>query len=570
MDSTNIDIKLITEFIDKGVRDAQAAFGKFDKTINKLGKGIAGVFAVGQIVKFSKSSVAAYLADDKAANQLTQTLSNMGLAINSIQVENFIQGLQRTTGVLDDQLRPAMASLVKATNSVTQSQNLLQTSLDITASTGYDLNTVVNAFSRAALGNTTALAKLNLGLTSAEYKTKSFYDIQLKLSQMYAGNAAKAADTYAGKLAKLKVAFSDMQESIGKGLVDAFTTLGGAGGSIDGATNAMRKFGAFAEIELGRAASAVRTVIDLLNKIPGTSLLEIVGQGWMNLFEQDYVKSFAKIQQENTKQLETYYKNLKAQQKLNQQYEKDRLKALREQNKQLAIKLALEKASAVLRNSSLIFNSEAIQLAAAAANKQTEEDYLRIQIKSEMLQLDQAIQAQDVEAAQTLATKLKLDMDRLNIMRMQNDTISMMKNPFESWVEYTARLLKYLQLIDDAVNNINKSTANKPPITPPPSPNPPSGNNPPPPSYYTDPATLVQAGLEAQNVQSILNDLNTFYANDLGIGMNPTTGASTNIVYVTVEGSVTSEKDLTDAIVEQIYVKQSVGTGITYNNRTAI
>lgn len=568
MESTNIDIKLITEFVDKGIKEAQAALGGMNKSVIGLAKGFASLWAVKEAVQFGKASVSAYLADDKAANQLTQTLSNMGLAINSIGVENFIQKLQNTTGVLDDQLRPAMASLVKATNSVTKSQDMLQVALDITASSGYDLESVVGALSKAAMGNTSALGKMNLGLTSAELKTGNLTTILAKLSMMYKGDAAAAAQTYTGKVNLLKAAFADMQESIGRGLIDAFSQLGGAGGSIDEATQTIREFGAFAEINIGRASSAVQTLIGWLDKIPGSSLFSMSLEGWKSIFEKDYVKVFAKVQQENTKKLEQDYKRLKEQQKLNKQYEKDRLAALAAQNKALNAKLTLEKASAQLRNASLLFDNQAIQLAAAAANKQTEEDYLRIEIKADMLKLEQAIQMQDVEGAKALATKLKLDTDRLNIMRMQNDTISMMKNPFESWVEYTARLLKYLQLIDDAVNNINKSTANKAPVNPPPMP--PSGNNPPPPSYYTDPATLVQAGVEAQNIQGILDDLNNFYNKELGIGTNPTTGGSTIVVNVYNEGSVVSQQDLTDQIVEQIYVRQANGIGINYNARTAL
>ena len=256
---------IVLEYRGKGAKDAEKSLLSLDGVAKKVGKTFAGIFAAQKIIQFSKASVSAYLADDKAANSLTQTLSNMGLAIQSIGAENFIQKLQETTGVLDDQLRPAFQSLIIATNDVAKSQDLLSLALDISAGSSYDLESVTQALAKAQAGNTTQLSRMTLGITKAEYATKNFAAIQQKLSDLYAGDAARAADTYAGKINKLKAAYADLQENVGKGLIDAFTTLAGSGNSIDNATTAIKNFGIVAGQEIAGLASGLKEIAGWLD-----------------------------------------------------------------------------------------------------------------------------------------------------------------------------------------------------------------------------------------------------------------------------------------------------------------
>ena len=76
----------------------------------------------------------------------------------------FIQNLQNTTGVLDDQLRPAFTTLVNATLDAKKAQELLSVALDTSAGTGTDLQSVTDALAKAALGENTAIGKLQIGL----------------------------------------------------------------------------------------------------------------------------------------------------------------------------------------------------------------------------------------------------------------------------------------------------------------------------------------------------------------------------------------------------------------------
>jgi hypothetical protein len=121
--------------------------------------------------------------------------------------------------VADDQLRPAMQRLAVSTKSTEEAQKLLNLALDISKGRGIELETVANALGRAQDGNTTALGRLGLGLSKAELSTLSFTQVQEKLSDLYGGAAAANAETFQGKIDRLKVGFDEAKESLGVALL---------------------------------------------------------------------------------------------------------------------------------------------------------------------------------------------------------------------------------------------------------------------------------------------------------------------------------------------------------------
>jgi hypothetical protein len=78
---------------------------------------------------------------------------------------------------------------------------------------------VANALGKAYDGNTASLGKLGIGLSAAELKTMNFTQVQGKLSDLFGGAAARNADTYAGRIARMQVAFDEAKETIGFALL---------------------------------------------------------------------------------------------------------------------------------------------------------------------------------------------------------------------------------------------------------------------------------------------------------------------------------------------------------------
>ena len=225
----NILVNVVTKFDAKALLKGQKQLSTFDKSVNKLGKTFLGVFAAQKIAAFGKSSVAAFVADEKAARSLAVQLKNTGIAFASPGVEAYIKYLERATGVLDDQLRPAFQNILTVTGSVQKSQEGLNTALNVAAGTGRSVEEVSLAIAKAYSGQTTGLQRLGVGLDSATLKGGNMSKILSELDAKFKGQAIGRTG-YAKDVDDLNVAWANVKETVGKGVLDAFTQIGGKNG----------------------------------------------------------------------------------------------------------------------------------------------------------------------------------------------------------------------------------------------------------------------------------------------------------------------------------------------------
>ena len=209
--------------LNKKLKQADQDVGGFTGQLEKFGKMAAAAFAAAAAAaaayagKLAVDGVKAAIADEAAQKRLAQALeAATGATVKQIQAtETYISKMQLATGVSDTELRSAMGRLALSTNDVTKAQELLSLALDISKARGIPLEAVANALGKAFDGQTTALARLGLGLSSAELKGKSFNDIQDQLNKNFGGAAAAAAETYQGRIDRLKQAFAEFQENVG-------------------------------------------------------------------------------------------------------------------------------------------------------------------------------------------------------------------------------------------------------------------------------------------------------------------------------------------------------------------
>lgn len=264
----NLIVSAVTKYDGKGLDKGKKHISSFDKSVKALGKTLVGLYSISKLTQFGKSSVAAFLADDKAAKALGKTLDNTGNSFAKIGVEKFIQSLQKQTGVLDDQLRPAFQQLLVATGSVAKAQDGLNVALDVAAGTSSDVESVTKAISKAYAGNTTALAKLIPGIDKTVLASKDLNAINKELTRLFGGQAATAAGTYAGQLNILNASAADAKETIGKGLVDAIVILGQDTSVGNLATQMDSLAQSTADVIVG-----VGLLVKEINKIPGIGLI---------------------------------------------------------------------------------------------------------------------------------------------------------------------------------------------------------------------------------------------------------------------------------------------------------
>lgn len=243
MDVSKIAIQIASEFTgSKAFKQAETSTQKLERQVKNLGRSLGIALGTAAIVRYGKASVKAFAADDNAARSLGMTLKNLHLDyFGASEATNlYISNLEKQTGVLDDELRPAMDRFLRATSSVAKSQELLNLALDISAGTGKDLTIVSQSLQKAYLGNNASLGRLGVGLTKAELTGSTFLELQTRLTQLFAGQAVSAANSYEGALNKLTVASNNAKEAIGKGLLDALTILSG-GTSVDGGVKTIEK-----------------------------------------------------------------------------------------------------------------------------------------------------------------------------------------------------------------------------------------------------------------------------------------------------------------------------------------
>jgi hypothetical protein len=439
-------IKIGSSFDAKGFKQAETATQKLNNSVKSLARTFGVAFGTAAVVAYGKASVKAFIEDDNAARSLGITLKNLGLETGntSASVNEMISNLEKQSGVLDDQLRPAMDRLLRATGSVSKATKLLSLALDISAGTGKDLTTVSQGLQKAFLGNNASLGRLGVGLSKAELTSSSFEEIQIRLAELFAGQASSAAESYAGQLNKLTIAGNNAKEVIGKGIIQALTE---SSGSFNSATTDIEKFSETISnliVELGRAIRftvAVPSIFELLtDPVTAINNFNTVRKELDKLAAQDNALAMGK----NPIQGGSYLKNQKAITKLTTEQSAAQAKILRDKR----LTAALDKANLALNKATDVFDMDKIQLNAAMINQADQlgkvtnsaqllsitNDIARLRIKQDILALEDAIASKD-EAAITAATnKLNKDLLILGALTNQNLKLADIKSILDSIV----------------------------------------------------------------------------------------------------------------------------------------
>ena len=223
------DVDNFTKNLDKADKDV-ATFGDKVSDFGKkagLAFAAAGAAAVAYAGKLAIDGVKSAIEDAAAQQKLALTLKNVtGATENQIAAtEDYITQTSLAFGVTDDDLRPSLERLARATGDVEKAQKLQTVAIDVAAGSGKSLEAVTNAMAKAAEGNTAALGKLGIGLTSAQLKTMSMDQITAKLADTFENQASAKADTFQGKLTRLQIAFDEGKETVGSYILTAITPM---------------------------------------------------------------------------------------------------------------------------------------------------------------------------------------------------------------------------------------------------------------------------------------------------------------------------------------------------------
>jgi hypothetical protein len=223
------DVDNFTKNLNKADKDVMSFGDKVSDFGKKAGLAFAaaGAAAVAYAGKLAIDGVKSAIEDAAAQEKLALTLRNVTNATDKQikATEDYITQTSLAFGITDDDLRPSLERLARATGDVEKAQKLQTVAIDVAAGSGKSLEAVTNAMAKAAEGNTAALGKLGIGLTSAQLKTMSMDQITAKLADTFENQASTKADTFQGKLARLQVAFDEGKETVGSYILTAITPM---------------------------------------------------------------------------------------------------------------------------------------------------------------------------------------------------------------------------------------------------------------------------------------------------------------------------------------------------------
>ena len=227
-----INIPIISSLDGKGFEKALLQLKALETNSQRagfiMGKAfLPAVAALGALSVIAGKSVKAAIDDEAAQVQLAKALKNVTGATDAqiTAVEQQIRAMQMATGVADDELRPAFASILRGTNDIAEASKGLALAMDVSAGTGKNLGEVSDALAKAYGGNYKALKQLSPELYQMIKDGASLDSVMAALADTFGGSAAAAAGTAQGQFKRLNVALDEAKESIGKALLPAILTI---------------------------------------------------------------------------------------------------------------------------------------------------------------------------------------------------------------------------------------------------------------------------------------------------------------------------------------------------------
>jgi hypothetical protein len=239
-----LSIPIITEYVGTGLDKFKKELAQAETNSAKAGlvmkkaflPATAAIGAMGvALLDATKAAVADQAASEELARSLRQTTGATDAVISA--TEDWISTQGKLLGVTDDELRPVLSKLARATGDVTRAQKLAAQAMDIAAATGKPLSTVTDALTKALGGNMTALGKLAPEFREMVKEGASFDDIMAEMAKTMGGAATTSANTAEGQFKRFGIALSETKESIGALLLPA----------IEAVLPVLQKFAAWAQ-----------------------------------------------------------------------------------------------------------------------------------------------------------------------------------------------------------------------------------------------------------------------------------------------------------------------------------
>ena len=390
---SDVAIKIAADFVGApAFKKADTAVTKLYKTTTKLAGAFGLTFSAVQLSRFGASAVREFASAEREAQTLLGTMKSLNLAFAAPQMGQFLDDLERVSGINRAELQPALQKLITQTGSLAKSQEILNTAVAVSFSGLMDVSSAANILTQAYIGNKKGLRQFNLGLDTATLSAMSFEEILDKVDDTYRNQFEGALESATVKMNKLKNATENAKENIGEGLVGAFKLLAG-GGDLD---KSITKLDRFSQILSGLIANAFNPIKVGDFYLPIPNLAKAFEKPMADLGNP------ASWRRQNAAILkaekEARDKALKA--------EQARLALLRKQTAEKRAQTALDKANAALSKSKEMFDLEGIQIQAALQGNISDVERSRLETMKAIYDLEKAIEQGNISLIEKLTAQL--------------------------------------------------------------------------------------------------------------------------------------------------------------------
>ncbi len=213
------------------VDSVKSAFGGMSDQIIATTAGMVSAQAVlgaastawHELEGFVLASVAAYAKQEDAEVKLTAALKQHGVATPQVidQYNQLATSFQNTTKYADEDIN-AMEALLTLVGNVmpSQMQGALKASTDLAAGLGIDLQKATMLVAKAADGHIETLGRYGITVDRADFSTRGFAAVLDVVNTKFGGQAAAQIETYSGKVAQIGNAWDNVEEALGRIIIE--------------------------------------------------------------------------------------------------------------------------------------------------------------------------------------------------------------------------------------------------------------------------------------------------------------------------------------------------------------
>jgi hypothetical protein len=578
-------IEIATEFTGKkAFKQAETATEKLNKGVKNLARNLGYAFGTAAVVAYGKASVRAALESQAEQERLNNILRvTTGATQSQIDVLNDqADALERIGVVTGGSIKMTQSQLATFDLQISTIKTLTPAILDyVTAEKGAtasasDFKSMTNGLAQALNGNFASLTRTGFVLDEVTKntikngtETERAAALVKVLNSTYKDFNANLRLTDSGQMQVLANTAKDVQTTIGTGIIDALKLL-----SSDTTVENLAKNMENTSIYLADVIVGIGVLAQKLKNIPvlgdlNVGMIPIVGS-YIEMLraagkERREITVFNKNEHESKRQIlniDNKANKLSKAQLLTQKKLLTNQKQIAAEKKKQEI---LDKAALALAEGQKVFDEEGIQLAAAAQGKLTDEERARLALKTDIYNLEAAINEGNITAAAKLANSMVLNAQKLAMLRTDMVALNDVPNPFTGWlltIQQMAYELSQAAMIKPVTNASVFFTPEQQATA----------------DLLSESKAKIERKIqgELEDRMAALAEARAKIERKIGVdtigtsaspasfGMDGSFGGGTTVV-VNVAGSVSTERDLVSAITQGLYSQQASGTPVNYS-----